>query len=206
MKKYKNIIFDCDGTLIDSFRATSTAFQRFTNHMLGRSLSTNELDEIFHKTVEGCFDILGIEHSKDNLIILNRYFEEESRDIKFYDGMEGVLRNLKERNIVMGLASNRTRFELLYAMKEHGISEYIDEYVSKDDVAKAKPAGDMLLYFIEKHKLLKDETIYLGNAISDHLSALEAGIDYAYCMWGTNNTIDEPHIKLGEVKEIMNLI
>ena len=206
MKKYKNLIFDCDGTLLDSNEATVGAFDAFARLMINRGLTEKEADDIFHASSEQSVINLGIPTTTANMLKLQELFDANSGSIKFFDGVEDVLAILKDKNINMGVATNRSEGETLIAMNANGIGKYIDKFTCRDYGENPKPSGDMLKYYLKKHNLKKDETLMLGNAIADHLAAIDAGIDYAYCMWGTKLKHDAEAIEIEKPEEILNLV
>lgn len=206
MKKYKNLIFDCDGTLLDSNQATVGAFNEFAKLMLKRGLTKEESEDVFHRSSEESLLELGIPTTTANMLKLSEIYNSKSGSIKFFDGMEEVLQKLKDRGVHMGMATNRNNEESKFALKENGIGKYITRYTCRDFGLNPKPSGDMIRYYLEKYNLKKSETIMLGNAIHDHLAAIDAGIDYAYCMWGTTTKHDEKAIELVNVEDILDLV
>ncbi|MDO5716655.1 MAG: HAD family hydrolase [Tissierellia bacterium] len=203
MKRYKYLIFDCDGTLLDSRFCTVSAFEKMVQTIQGRPLTEEEREEVFHRPSTESLLAMGVPVDSYHLDLLNTYYFEETAHIQMFDGLEEVLRCLQKKGIPMGMATNRDEEESLYAMKYHGLSKYLEGFTCRDYVRDPKPSGAMLTYYLEKYHIPKEETLFLGNGTTDHLSAIDAGLDYAYCMWGTTEMLEEEAYTIEDPREIM---
>lgn len=204
--KFKNFIFDVDGTILDSKYQTVKAYDLLARELLGRGLTPEEEIFAFHKTSIQTLELLEIEIIDVNLVKLYNYFHDLSEDVGFFDGVTEVLDEMQKKDVFMGLATNRNKDESDFALEHNGLKKYFDDYVCKDDVKNAKPSGEMLIFYMEKHNLKPDETIFIGNAIGDHMAAIDAGIKYGLCKWGTEEFLDEEAIVLEEPKDILKLL
>ena len=204
--KFKNIIFDVDGTLLDSRSQTIEAFDRLAMDKIGRHLEGEERDFAFHNPSLETLKALGLETNEENMTELYRHFHDLSGRLKFFPGMEEVLYQLKERGVFLGLASNRDIDECDYALAHNGLGQYFDDYACRDHVANPKPSGEMLVWYMKKHGLNPAETIYIGNAVTDHMAAIDAGISYGIAEWGTTEYLREKAILLSNPRDILNIL
>lgn len=206
MKKYKNIIFDCDGTLIDSKEASVKSYNEFLRIKLNRELTQRELEDFFHNSTEAAMRTLGITIDEGTINLLNECFLRYNSLVVVFEGLFDVLKELKNRNIYLGMATNRDKEAAEFALETYGLGDYINDFTCAAFVANPKPSGDMLKYFFKKNNLKKEDTIMLGNSIADHMAALDAGVDFAYCMWGTNEKHEVSAIELHLPEEILGLV
>ena len=202
---FKNIIFDVDGTLLDSRSQTIEAFDRLAMDKIGRHLQGEEREFAFHNPSVETLKALGIETNEENMAELYRHFHDLSGNLKFFPGMEEVLAQLKERGVFMGMASNRDIDECDYALAHNGLGEYFDDFACRDHVANPKPSGEMLVWYMKKHGLNPEDTIYIGNAVTDHMAAIDAGISYGIAEWGTTEYLQETGIVLSTPRDILKI-
>ena len=203
--KCKNIIFDVDGTLLDSRSQTIEAFDRLAMDKIGRHLEGEERDFAFHNPSLETLKALGLETNEENMAELYRHFHDLSGSLKFFPGMKEVLDQIKTKVNFMGMASNRDTDECEYALAHNGLGVYFDDYACRDHVANPKPSGDMLVWYMKKHGLNPADTIYIGNAVTDHMAAIDAGISYGIAEWGTTEYLKEKGISFKEPKDILKI-
>ena len=73
-------------------------------------------------------------------------------------------------------------------------------------VLNPKPSGEMLLKYMDMMKLEKHEVLFVGNAITDHMAAIDAGIDFFYCRWGTVEYLKKSAIILDRPEELLQYV
>lgn len=204
--KFKNLIFDVDGTLLDSKAQTIKAFELLSNEIIGRTLTDDEKISAFHKPSTETLTDLGIANNQENMDKLFKYFHDLSYEIKMFDGIKDVLQKLKSKDVFMGLATNRNTMESEFALKYNGLGEFFDDFICRSDVVNGKPSGEMLLKYMSRHNLEPSETIFIGNATADHLAAIDAGIEYGLSEWGTDEYLDEDAVVLDTPEDILKIL
>lgn len=203
---FKNFIFDIDGTILDSRFATIEAFERMTMKKIGRPLTTEEKSITLHLPVIDVLAALKIEANAENMGELFAHFDELAHGIGLFEGMEEVLTQVKARANFMAFATNRDRTGSHIVLDQNGLDKFFDTFVCKDDVENPKPSGDMLVLLMKENNLDPEETIYIGNALSDHLAAIDAGIAYGASEWGTDEYLNHDKILLKEPADILKLL
>lgn len=179
MKKINVVLFDLDGTLVDSNQLLIDSFkhtldQYFPNihftrndyiHMIGPSLK-----ETFSK----------YEHQMEKVEEMIRYFrdyytEHEISSIDIYPNLIKTLQLLKEANIQTGIVTTKFKESAVPSIKLFNLDAYIDIYVFLDDVKNPKPHPDPIFY---AKSLLEnvEEMLIVGDNPSDIISGQKAGI------------------------------
>lgn len=202
MKKYNSVIYDCDGTLLDSKNFTIKAYEL----LLERKMTDTEIEKVFHQTQMESLMMFNIKLSKDNISKVENLYKNVNDLVKPFPGVIDVLDKLSKMGIHQGMATNRNKAAAYQAFLSNGLNRYLEDLVYADLVLNPKPAGDMLKLYIENHSLEKEKTLYVGNAISDHKSAIDAGIDFAYCEWGTVDFMDRHAIILKRPDDLFGYI
>ena len=110
---YKNIIFDIDGTLSNSFNSFIPAFKRAVLEVLGVELSEEETTKFFHLTNENTMRELGLNPTSEKAILINKLSSEyETKDPKLFDGVDEVINKLHEEGIFLGLHTSRETYQV----------------------------------------------------------------------------------------------
>ena len=109
--KYKHVVFDLDGTLLDSDRSLFLAW-RDTFRQFGKYCSDEEIYASFGKTRWDIFGMFGVDKPDEFWEAWKKNYKRLSADVGFFDGVNDLLGELKERGIKTGLVTSRAREEL----------------------------------------------------------------------------------------------
>ena len=188
MKKYKAIIFDCDGTLLDTVRDLTNAVnaalrcvglpeqtENDTKKMVGNGIS------VFVKRA------LGNNHQDlyDRAFpIFKQYYDQHFDDFTApYPGIINMLEKLKKEGYLLLLVSNKNRV-FLQKLYENFFADSIGFALGETEGLLPKPAPDMVEYILEKFSLQKNEVVYVGDSQVDIKTAQNVKIDGIFVAWG----------------------
>ncbi|SDI60375.1 putative hydrolase of the HAD superfamily [Pseudobutyrivibrio sp. 49] len=203
--KYKNYIFDLYGTLIDIhtdeknpklWEYTSDYFE--TN--FGTVIDSKKLNQEYFKLCKSEEKRLAKENGSKHPEIkiewvwekligkpvsdveMRRFcndFRETSRvKLKRYDGVAETLAAIKEAGGKIYLLSNAQRLYTEKEMEDTDITKYFDDIFISSDKGIKKPDGNFLQELLDKHSLIKDECVMIGNEVlADVGVATAVGID-----------------------------
>ncbi|MEP7204809.1 MAG: HAD family phosphatase [Candidatus Saccharibacteria bacterium] len=180
----KAVIFDVDGTLIDTEKIQSDAFlnvlkkygfhttdltEHGTVHVPGESTNEtwNRLKERHDIPVE--VEELTDHKRQAALDILQT-------DFKALPGVIKLFEDLRKHNIKMAVASSAQQNRLDYIIEGLGLSNYLDAVVSANDIKNVKPAPDAYLSAANKIGVEPSECIVIEDAEVGLLSAKAAGM------------------------------
>ncbi len=190
---YTHVIFDLDGTVYDSNHANMAALADALNAVLHEEKYTaDSLKEYNGVSAQDTFTALGIIDSKQREALHREWFMRTANyadEIVPFKDVIAIMRLLKKNGIKIGIATSRDHLgeELLgdrlspFPLELH---EFVDIAVCVDDVAKGKPAPDMLLKFLELSGASKNKVLFVGDTADDFACAQASGIDFALAMWG----------------------
>lgn len=193
---YNYIIFDIDGTLLDTEIAVLSSLQKLISEELNKEMSFNDLKFSLGIPGEVTLNELGIANILDCNIKWNRYLKEYFHHVKVFDNIEDTLAKLKGIGISMGIVTSKTKEEFKNDFLPFGLNYYFDIVVCADDTEKHKPDPEPILKFIELACADKSKTIYIGDTKYDMECAFSAGIDFALALWGAKSSagIDADYI------------
>lgn len=187
--RFKLVIFDLDGTLIDAFEdiALAANFVRQRNNL--PPLSIVEVKEhVGHGARQLVEGVLGSTDSAvidDNLKALVTFYEEleESRAI-IYDGVVQVLQTLRQHGIYTAVASNKPHTVTVRVMDYLGLAPYMDVVRGETAEIRRKPAPDALLQTMKDVDSRPEETLMVGDTDVDIRAAKAAGAKVAAVTYG----------------------
>ena len=192
MSKKELIIFDMDGTLIDSSDTVANAIN-FVRKQIGLPpmQKSKILEAINNPNIDPAEYFYEIKEFKPihQEWFMDYYTQHHSKELKLFDGALELLRELKSRGCKLALATNAYRRSTMETLRYLGIKDIFDEVVCYDDVKRAKPYPDMLIYICQKLNIPKERAIFIGDGSKDEEASRLAQIDFIMVSWGYSNNI-----------------
>ncbi|HEX2927006.1 MAG TPA: HAD-IA family hydrolase [Ruminiclostridium sp.] len=184
---FKYIIFDIDGTMIDTEKAVNYAYQSLIFKKHGRYFTSEELLKGYGVPTPISLERYGFTDIDAAMKEYYQYLEEGFKECKAFDGIPEVLAQLKKSSVPMGVVTSRCQYEIdIDSCLKQFIKDF-DCIVSSDDTTLHKPNPDPLLLVMDKLNAVPSETIYIGDTVFDRACAKNAGVKFALALWGTNN-------------------
>lgn len=169
-----NLIFDCDGTLIDSYAAiTDTIVRLFAGH--GIVCDPKEVRQIclLHHA-DYCICELALRHGLDPeaTVTEHRGIPEDTSSVKLMPGVRELVADGRFRCFVFTHRGPSCR-ELL---TRFGVADRFVEIVDRTYGLPRKPSGEGVTYLVEKYDLDRKKTYYVGDRSLDIECGLNAGV------------------------------
>ncbi|WJY28304.1 MULTISPECIES: HAD family hydrolase [Sporosarcina] len=183
---YKAVIFDVDGTLIDTEQSILQSLQ----HVLKEEgLSYEQEDLRFALGIPGKETLarLGIEDSERVQADWSDAVLAYADDVTLFAGAQEVIEQLAESPLRLGIVTSKTRREVTDEFDPFGLSHHFDAIVSASDTQLHKPCPDPLLLCLDKLGVTHDEAIYIGDSIYDMQCAQSARVQFALALWGAQD-------------------
>lgn len=184
---YKYIIFDVDGTLLNTEKALLSSLQKVVREDLGKDYSPEELTFALGIPGEITLRKLGIKTLVESNKKWLEYVEDFREQMKIFDGMEDTLVALRNKGIPMGVVTSKTKGEWKTDSTHFDLEKHFNFIVCADDTCKYKPEPEPMLKFIEVSGVKPSEAIYIGDTIYDMKCANGAGVDFALALWGAKS-------------------
>ncbi|GEM_PF-85321 len=183
MAEIKAIIFDFDGTLVESVDAYVDVFYSVFKKY-GFNVEKKKIMYMLGYTYTKIIrDVVGENCDKYEEIV-KEYLKNVRNDefiskIKIKRGVKEILRFLKEKGVLLFIISGSNKQIMKNVLEENRISSYFLEIIStKEDGFKEKPEPDAINYIKEKYNLSCDEIIFVGDGVLDYKMASNAGIRF----------------------------
>ena len=178
-KKIRGIVFDLDGTLIESYQAIYLGLKECFRHFRKEIFPFPELKIYLRPDLETTLSqfFKPEEVLKAVPIMRKRYEEVYLGHTHFLDGAKEVLSMLHSDGVVLGVASNKFGRFSRGALMHLGVSDCFKSVVGAGDVLRNKPFPDMIHRALEEMQLPPEEAIFVGDTLTDIETGKEAGID-----------------------------
>ncbi len=179
-RQYKGVIFDLDGTLIDSFSAIYESFN-FTMDKLGLRQYTYEdvmktigvpLEEVM-RTIDGVADPV---HAVE--VFRSHYQEIYLKKTKLLQDVELVIKQLHHRGYLLGVSTNKLGKYSRSLLEHLGIGKYFRHIIGVGDGLRSKPYPDTLEKVVAEFGLPADDVVYIGDSLIDAQAAAQAGMRF----------------------------
>lgn len=181
MKNIKAVIFDLDGTLVDSLWVWHQIDIDYLTEK-GHSVPTNINDEICHlsftQTAEYFKNRFSIDDSIEEIMNTwhNMAYNHYKNNVKLKEGAFDFLKKLKDSNIKIGLATSSSMPLLEATLKSNNIYDFFDAITVTDEVKKSKSNPDIYLLSAKKLNVLPEECMVFEDIIAAVKGAKLAGM------------------------------
>lgn len=187
--KYKTIIFDLDGTLLNTLADLAAA----TNHALAEhKLPQRTTDEVRRFVGNGIRKLIERAVPADTPAELqeavfasfNKYYKQHCADsTRPYEGVPQLLQQLRTAGCRTAIVSNKADYGVQALAKQYFDGQLDAACGERAGIAK-KPAPDMLLAIMQQLKAEPARTIYIGDSDTDLDTARNAGVAGIGACWG----------------------
>ncbi|MBQ9960907.1 MAG: HAD-IIIA family hydrolase [Firmicutes bacterium] len=179
------VIFDFDGTLIDTNDVILASWQHTYRHFLGHDVSVEHITKTFGeplmKTLAREFPDVPPQESAE---VYRTYQRKMAADmVKLFPGVVEMLQTVKDRGYKIGIVTSRTKESTMNYLEMFNIGGFFDGLVSCDDTSIHKPNPEPLLMGLEKLGASAEESIMVGDSIFDIKCANNAGVKSVLVDW-----------------------
>ncbi|MDE6023222.1 MAG: HAD-IA family hydrolase [Muribaculaceae bacterium] len=195
MANVKNLIFDFDGTLVDTAPLIIKTMQATMRVMDLPLRDNNECRAIIGLRLEDIPNILwpeikgiGHEFSKTYRSIFDEL--KHPLNVVCYPKVTKTLRYLLSEGYGLAVASSRNHKSLHEFLRLYGISDCFSTVIGGDDIENGKPAPDTVLKILSLEGWAPEETMIVGDAEFDIIMGKKAGVHTCGVTYG-NGSIHE---------------
>lgn len=183
---YKNILFDLDGTLLDTSIGVLKAV-KVTILQLDLKMPSNEILQKFvgppmQESFEKYFNLSKMEALK-TANIFREIYKDSLYEAKIYDGAIELLERLKAKNCKIAIATNKSHDNAINILRKFNILDFCD-YAKGSDLEGKLTKTDIVKECLCHLKAKKEESVLIGDSIVDAKGAKESNIDFIAMLYG----------------------
>lgn len=184
---YKGIIFDLDGTLLDTTEGVVNAVERTLFQLELIKPDNLNLEQFVGPPMQDSFQrYFGMDKEealKAANIFRDNYKKKSLFMAKVYDDVFNLLELLKNENYKIAIATNKSHENAIEILKQFRILEYCD-YAAGSDLDGKLKKSDIINICIEQLKFRSDELLYIGDSSYDLKGAKQSGLDFLGVTYG----------------------
>lgn len=189
---YQACIFDMDGTILNTLDSLAYYGNRALAAMGQPPIETHDYRQMVgngvYKLIDRILRHAGLAETQENKkklydLYTGLYEADPLYLVTAYDGMEALLRRLRQEGCKLAVLSNKPHSAAVFIAEKYfpGIFDWVQ---GQQDGVPAKPDPTALLSILSRLGVTKEQTLYCGDSDVDMLTAQNAGVAGAGAAWG----------------------
>ncbi len=189
MSKYKAVIFDLDGTLLNTLEDLRDSVNYALNKYGMPERSLEEIRRFVGNGVERLM-VLAVPEGKENPLFNQAFSDFKAHYLIHcndktgpYDGIMELLARLSEEGYLLAIVSNKY-MNAVQELKDMYFGDYVKVAIGEQTGIRKKPAPDTVLEAMRELNVAKEDCIYVGDSEVDIQTARNTGIPCISVAWG----------------------
>jgi len=203
------VVFDMDGTLLDSSATVPAAYVATIFELCGRRCTPEEVIAAYGAGPAGALisRFTGRPSTGADIDRWHDHLESRLSLTTVYEGVPEALAALRESGLRLGVFTGATRRAACVQLDHAGLAHHFEVIVASDEIERVKPAPDGLLLAAERLGVRAARIAYIGDAMNDLRCARAVGAVPVAAGWGhLYEDDDEPHLHAATPLELLTLL
>lgn len=178
----KHIIFDFDGTIVDSLDLSFYIYNELASKFKYRPVTYDDLHILKNAPLKERFKAVGIPLYKIPSMTFDvmSLYNKKVNTLKAFDGINDLIKNLKEAGLCLSVLSSNSVKNITDFFDRNGIEGFDNIISSKNIFGKHKT----LKKFLKQNNLTRDEIIYVGDELRDVEACKKMAVKVIAVLWG----------------------
>jgi phosphoglycolate phosphatase len=205
---FGHIIFDFDGTIVQSRDLAVRLFNEFAGKYGYRTIGMEEIEYLSTLSIRDRIQALGLPMYKLPQVIfdMKRSYKGQLIHMQPVDGIRDIMDMLKQRGIGLGIISSNTRTNIDRFLQHNRFPAVERVFCASNIFGKDK----VIAKYIRAYGLKVQETLYIGDELRDVLACRKAGVPVAAVAWGYDSLdlmkAHSPDFALNTPSDIVSLL
>jgi pyrophosphatase PpaX len=183
--RYPVVLFDLDGTVVDSGGIILASMRHATREVLGRDYADEELmNAVGGPGLEAQMHAFAPDRVEELVHVYRAHNEPLHEDLRCCEGMDDVLVRLKEGGRRLGVVTAKRRATVELAFASVPLGHLFETVVGGDETTRHKPDPEPLLLAAQRMHAVPSESAYVGDSPFDVRAARAAGMFAVAVTWG----------------------
>jgi pyrophosphatase PpaX len=183
--RYPVVLFDLDGTVIDSGGIILASMRHATREVLGREYGDEELlQTVGGPGLEAQMRAFDPDRVEELVTVYRAHNEALHEELMCCTGMEDALEQLRADGRRLGVVTAKRRETVELAFAHVPLGHLFEVVVGGDETERHKPDPEPLLLAVERLRAMPEETAYVGDSPFDVRAAKAAGMGSIAVTWG----------------------
>lgn len=209
------ILFDWDGTLVDSKKAILASYRDATTEVIGRAFpeTEEEVARILPMRAQESFGSLSDDPAVVERLIAAyhvAYLRNSQSLAGAFEHTIATLTALKDRGLQVGIVTSKARDRMESDRDRYGIGDIFAVTVTGDVSAERKPHPGPVIDAMEALGIKGDETVYVGDGPQDVLAGSGAGAVTVLCTYGFHDRTESaelaPDYVIDDVADVLGIV
>jgi phosphoglycolate phosphatase len=190
MTRYADVLFDWDGTVMDSTYSIASSIQLASADLQLPVPSIQQASWVIGLSLESALYRAVPDLTAEQMpLFLERYrhhFMQRDPHIKLFDGILPFMGELRGRQIALGVATGKSRQGLDRVLQQVNLSTFFDATRCADET-RSKPDPEMLHQLLAELMLEPEQVLMVGDTVHDIHMAANAGMDSVAVTYGAHD-------------------
>jgi len=185
----KLLMFDMDGTLIDSGTSITNTINHVRENLGFEILEKNYiLEKVNDPNVNAAEFFYGTpDFTEEQKVLFEEHYNANClNDLELYEGIEKLIDDLRT-DFILTIATNANSFFAKKMLDHLGIGKHFKTILGYDSVKKAKPHPEMVYKILDTHNIKNHNAQFIGDSHKDIMAAKNANVDWVLVNWGFSN-------------------
>jgi pyrophosphatase PpaX len=205
--RYPVVLFDLDGTLVDSAGVILASFHHATETVLQRRFPDEQiLAQVGGSNLEAQMTLLAPDKVDELVRVYRAHNDPSYSEMACFDGMVDVLAQLKSEGRRLGVVSAKRRPTVERVFDGAGIGKYFDVVVGSDATERHKPHPDPLLKALEELGAHAEDAAYVGDSPFDMAAAKAAHVFAVAVAWGGIHRVEDADVLVESPGDLLGVL
>lgn len=184
------VIFDLDGVIVDSYAVMSEAFAIAYAEVVGDGPAPfEEYRHHLGRYFPDIMRIMGLPPTMEEPFVRESY--RLAKQVTVFEGIAELLLTLRVRGLRLAIATGKSGSRARSLLDGLGLLPFFAHVIGSDEVARPKPAPDIVWHALDLLDVPAERTIMVGDAATDLVSAQGAEVASAAALWAPPHDVDE---------------